>query len=233
MTTTDRVQEVLGLAKTPIAIGFLEKAPEGVPQWQGSVPAGCVFWMKAQQGQSFYTVAADHYNCAVGSYTHNIPLPAERAKELEETIGAMVSANYLAMAEVPGIPTLKETPAVVAYGPAASAGFEADVVVVACSPAQAMLLYEAAIKAGASTGLASSLGRPACAVLPLAVNSKAAALSLGCKGNRTFTGLGDGEMYVTVPADQWAAVAEKLTEAVTANETMGGYYQNKKDQFAA
>jgi len=233
VTNSTRVQDMLGLAKPPIAIGFLEEAPADVPQWQGSVPAGCVFWLKAQQGQTFYTVPADHYNCAVGSYTHNIPLPAERAKELEETIGAMVNANYLAMAEVPGIPTIKETPKVVAYGPAASAKFAADVVVVACSPAQAMLLYEAAIKAGASTGLASSLGRPACAILPLAINTHSASLSLGCKGNRTFTGLADGEMYVTVPADQWEAVADKLAEAMQANETMGGYYQNKKDSFAA
>lgn len=228
-----RVQELLGLAKPPVAIGFLAEAPADVPQWQGSVPAGCVFWMKAQQGQSFYTVASDHYNCAVGSYTHNIPLPADRAKELEETIGAMVNANYLAMAEVPGIPTLKQTPKVVAYAPVTSAQFPADVIVVACTPAQAMLLYEAAIKAGASNGLTNSLGRPACAVLPLAINTHAASISLGCKGNRTFTGLGDGEMYVTIPADQWEAVADKLTEALAANETMGGYYQNKKDSFAA
>ncbi len=231
--TASRVQELLGLTKSPIAIGFLAEPPAGLPQWQGAVPAGCVFWLKAQQGQSFYTVAADHYNCAVGSYTHNIPLPTERAQELEETLKTMVGANYLAMSEVPGIPTLKQTPKVVAYGPAVTAAFPADVIVVACNPAQAMLLYEAAIKAGASNGLAGALVRPACAVLPLALNTHSASLSLGCKGNRTFTGLAEGEMYVTIPADQWEAVANKLAEALSANQTMGRYYQSKKEQFAA
>jgi uncharacterized protein (DUF169 family) len=233
-TTSQRVQQLLGLVKPPIAIGFPDEAPASVPQWTGSrQPAGCAFWMFAQQGKAFYTVQADHHNCAIGSYTHNIPLPAERAKELEETIGTMVSANYLAMAEVPGIPTLKHSPNFVAYGPADSDSFPADVIVVACSPAQAMLLYEAAIKAGVSSSLASTLGRPACAVLPLAINGGNAALSLGCKGNRTFTGLPDGELYVCVPAAQWEAVAAKLNEAVEANHTMGNYYQNKQDQFAS
>ena len=43
----------------------------------------------------------------------------------------MVQNNYLAMAEVPGIPVLQDSPQVIAYGPADSAPFEADVVMVA------------------------------------------------------------------------------------------------------
>ena len=56
-----------------------KRAPAEVPAWSGGpAPSGCTFWQKAQQGQTFYTVPADHYNCAVGAYTHKISLPAER-----------------------------------------------------------------------------------------------------------------------------------------------------------
>jgi uncharacterized protein (DUF169 family) len=234
MTNTSRAQELLGLSKPPIAVGFLPEPPAGLPAWSGGqVPAGCAFWLKAQQGQSFYTVPSDHHNCAVGSYTHKISLPPERANELEDTLGFMVQNQYLDLAEVPGIPTLPETPGAIAYGPAAAARFPADVIVIAATPAQAMLVYEAAIKAGAGGALTSTLGRPACAVLPLARNSGSPSLSLGCKGNRTFTGLPDGELYVCMPADKWEAVAGKLIEILSANAALGNFYESRKEQFAA
>ncbi len=228
------IKEMLGLSKTPIAIGFLASPPAGVPQWNGdAVPAGCVFWQKAMSGQTFYTVPSDHFNCAVGSYTHNIPLSQERAHELNDTIGFMTENNYVAMSEVPGIPTLKTSPAVVAYGPVDQAGFNPDLVLIAANPAQAMLVYESVIKAGAGNALTNALGRPACAILPLTMGNGQTAISLGCKGNRTFTGLPDHEMYVAIPAEKWEGVVQKLTEVLDANSVMGKHYTNHKAQFAA
>lgn len=216
-----------------IAIGFFDSPPPGVPRWQGgAVPAGCVFWEKAMSGQTFYTLPADHYNCAVGSHTHSIPLPAERAHELNETIVFMARNNYVATEEVPGIPTLARSPGAVAYGPMEGAAFKADVVLIAAKPAQAMLLYEAALKAGAGGAIANALGRPACAVLPLTMASRQASLSLGCKGNRTFTGLADEEMYVAIAGDKWEAVLEKLAEASEANAAMERFYRGRKTQFS-
>jgi len=216
-----------------IAIGFFDLPPPGVPRWQGgAVPAGCVFWDKAMRGQTFYTLPADHYNCAVGSHTHRIPLPTERAHELQDTIAFMARSSYVATEEVPGIPTLAMTPGVVAYGPVEDAGFKADVVLIAAKPAQAMLIYEAALKAGAGSALTNALGRPACAVLSLTTGSRETSISLGCKGNRTFTGLPDEEMYVAIPGDKWPSVAGKLAEAQEANEAMGSFYQGRKAQFS-
>jgi uncharacterized protein (DUF169 family) len=227
------VKEILGLEKEPIAIGFLDEAPQGLEKWSaGEVPAGCAVWQKAASGQSFYTVPEDHYNCAVGSYTHKIELPEARAGELMETLEFMAGNNYVAMSEVPGIPTLGKTPAVIAYAPLDSASFPPDVVLLSLNPAQAMLIYEAAVKAGAGNALTNALGRPACAVLPLTLATEATSVSFGCKGNRTFTGLGDGEMYVAIPGARFAAVVEKLSEAHQANCAMASYYEEKKARFA-
>jgi uncharacterized protein (DUF169 family) len=215
-----------------IAIAFFDSPPPGIPRWKGGpVPAGCVFWEKAMRGQTFYTVPSDHYNCAVGSHTHKIALPAERAHELNDTLAFMAQKNYVAPAEVPGIPTLAKSPGAVAYGPVEGAGFKPDLVLIAAKPAQAMLIYEAALKARAGSALTSALGRPACAVLPLATTSSQTAISLGCKGNRTFTGLPDEEMYVAIPGDKWQAVLDKLAEAREANAAMESYYCDKKTQF--
>ncbi len=233
MTQSRSVQALLGLPVPPISIGLFDTPPLGLAPWEGGeVPAGCAFWREAQQGSSFYTVPSDHYNCAVGAHTHGIPLPLAREQELMQTVGFMVENSYIAMEEVPGIPTLSKTPGVIAYGPADDGAFPPTVVLVAAQPASAMLLYEAAIVAGVSNGLMTTLGRPGCAILPLAHSSGAASLSFGCKGNRTFTGLPDDQLYVCIPGDKWPAVAEKLEAVCAANQTLGAYYEAKQEALA-
>jgi uncharacterized protein (DUF169 family) len=181
---TSEIQQALGLSKPPVAIGFLDAPPAGVEQWAGgSVPAGCSFWRAAWDGKSFYTVPSDHFNCAVGAYTHGIAIPADRGAVLQDTIGFMVGNGYLRMAEVPGIPVLPAAPAFIAYAPAEIAAFTPDIVLIAARPQSAMLIYEAALLAGAGDALTHALGRPGCAVLPLAQKSGTAAMSFGCKGN--------------------------------------------------
>lgn len=220
------LQQQLGITRAPIAIGFLDEIPFGVEAWNGgAVPAGCSFWRSAMEGRSFYTVPSDHYNCAVGAYTHAISVPAERGNALMDTIGFMVGSGYLQMAEVPGIPVLPAAPKYIAYSPAESAVFPADVVLLAAKPASAMLIYEAALRAGAGDALTHTLGRPGCAVLPLSVKTGQAALSFGCKGNRTFTGLPDEELYVSIAGPKWEAVESALTEILSANKVMGAHYK--------
>jgi uncharacterized protein (DUF169 family) len=224
------IQETLGLSKAPIGVAFLDEPPAGVKQWSGGpVPAGCSFWREAMNGQTFYTVPADHYNCAVGAYTHNIEQPEERSAALNDTIGFMVGSGYLQMAEVPMIPVLPKTPRYVAYGPVADAKFHPDVVVITATPAEMMMIYEAALRSGAGSMAPPALGRPGCAILPLTLNSGASAFSFGCKGNRTFTGLPDSEMYISIPGAKWDAFVAAMGEIVKANVTMEAHYKAHED----
>ena len=67
----------IGLTRRPVAVAFRDAPPPGVPPFKGTVPSGCSFWRLAAEGATFYTVPADHYNCPIGAYTHNIPLPPD------------------------------------------------------------------------------------------------------------------------------------------------------------
>jgi uncharacterized protein (DUF169 family) len=226
------IRDRLGLSSSPVAVGFFEAPPAGVARWDGgAVPAGCSFWRQAMNGKTFYTQASDHYNCAVGSHTHGIALPAERAGELMETVGFMVSSQYLDMSEVPGIPVHKGPNAVVAYAPLDEAPFSPHAVICAANPGTAMILYEAALRSGAGDGLTPTLGRPGCASIPLAESTGKAVLSFGCKGNRTFTELSGAELYFVVPGAAWPKVEAQIETVLAANETMTGYYEAKKSQF--
>ena len=205
--------------------------PAGLPRWDGpALAAGCGLWPQAAAGRSFYTLASDQFNCAVGCHTHRLELLPERAGELGQAIGLMTECGYLAPEEVAGIPMLASTPRAVAYGPADNPGFAADVILIA---AQAMLLNEAALQAGAGNPLTNALGRPACAVLPLSVASGTASASFGCKGNRVNRDLPDSEMYLSIPAAKWHAVKLALAAKLAANATMGHYYIEKRAAVAA
>src|SRR5207245_407068 len=101
-----QLTEALGLQRRPVAVAFRSTPPAGIPKFTGTEPSGCSFWRLAAAERTFYTVAADHHNCPIGSYTHNMPLPPERSGELTQTLGLMTELGYLKMEEVPGIPRL-------------------------------------------------------------------------------------------------------------------------------
>jgi uncharacterized protein (DUF169 family) len=208
----------LAMSQRPVAITFLEKEPTGIEKFSGTEPAGCSFWRLAAAGRSFYTVPADHFNCAVGAYTHRVQLPPEREKETGTMLGMMFDLGYVRPEEVPGIPRLAEEPAAIVFAPLADAPVAPSVVLFACRTASAMLLNEAAIRAGAASPL-PLLGRPTCMALPAAMQY-GTVTSLACIGNRVYTGLGEGEMYVVVPGARLESVSEALGAISTANKTL-------------
>jgi uncharacterized protein (DUF169 family) len=227
-----RVREILGLRRLPIKIGFLDKLP-ALPRWVGGpVAAGCVFWDAAMDGKSFYTIAADHWNCAVGSHVHQIRLPADRAGELNDTVGFMIETRYLDAAEAAALPTLEREPGAVAYAPASSDAFEADVILMAATPGALVLIEDAAHRAGISGDGLVPVSRPSCATLPLATKNQALSLAFGCKSNRVFTQIGADEAYAAVPARKWDLFVDKLYEVQRATLTMGTYFQAHAAKFA-
>ena len=225
------LSEILGLRRRPVAVTFGEHPPAGVPKFAGTAPSGCSFWRIAAAGRAFYTVAGDHYNCPIGSYTHNIALPAERAPELEQTLSFMTGIGYLDMAEVPGIPRLPKTPGVVTYAPLGDTPVDPDLVLVAGRPGRVMLLQEAALRAGVGAHVAF-LGRPTCMALPAALAGGVVS-STGCVGNRVYTDLGEDELYVVIPGKDLATIAEQVRTIAAANATLLDYHRGRRESLAS
>ena len=220
----------LGLPRRPVAVAFRSSPPPGVPKFSGIVPSGCSFWRLAAAERTFYTVPADHHNCPIGSYTHNIPLPPERAAELPQTLGLMTELGYLKMEEVPGIPRLPQTPSVVIYAPLAEAPVDPDVVLVAGRPGRVMLLQEAALRAGIAAP-APLLGRPTCMALPASM-AQGVIASTGCVGNRVYTDLGEDELYVMIPGKDVARVAAEAQTIASANQKLSDYHRERRRALA-
>jgi uncharacterized protein (DUF169 family) len=219
---TDR----LTMSRRPVAVTFLDNEPAGIPKFSGTEPAGCSFWRLAAEGKTFYTVPSDHFNCAVGAYTHNIQLPPERIHETEATLGLMFNLGYVRPEEVPGIPRLSKEPAAVAFAPLGDTPVEPSVVLFTCKISSAMLLNEASIRAGASSSL-PLLGRPSCMALPAAL-AQGTVSSLGCIGNRVYADLNADELYIVVPASKLQAVSDALGVITAANAALQDYARGRQ-----
>ena len=103
------------LSRRPVAVSFLDVVPANVNAFEGTEPSGCSFWRLAAAGRVFYTVPKDHFNCAVGAHTHNLPLSPERERETEQTLKMMFDLGYVKPEEVPQIPQLRRAPAAILY----------------------------------------------------------------------------------------------------------------------
>lgn len=148
----EKIASAVSLSRRPVAVSFLDVPPPGVPKFEGVQPSGCSFWRLAATGGAFYTVPGDHFNCPVGAYTHNIALSPEREQETSEILKMMFDLGYVKPEEVPQIPRLPNSPSVILYAPLGDGPVAPDVVLIACKPSAAMLLNEAANRAGVASG---------------------------------------------------------------------------------
>ena len=225
-----KITTAVKLGRRPVAVAFLDSIPADVPHFEGTEPSGCSFWRLAAEGRIFYTVPENHFNCAVGAYTHNIALSPERASESEQTLKMMFDLGYVKPDEVPHIPRLAKAPAAILYAPLGESPSDPDVVLVACKPDAAMLLNEAAARAGVASG-APALGRPTCMALPASLQH-GAILSLGCIGNRVYTGLGNDEIYLVLRGTDLPALAGALSSIINANSALQEYAKGRRSQLA-
>lgn len=225
-----QLTSVLHLSRRPVAVAFRDTPPDGVAALTGSQPSGCSFWRLAAGGRVFYTVPSDHFNCPVGSFTHNITLPEERQVELTRTLGLMIEIGYIQMEEIPSVPRLPKTPPVTIYAPLAETPVDPDVVLVAGTPSNLMLLHEGALRAGKNA--LPMLGRPTCMAIPAALSGGIAS-SLGCIGNRVYTDIPDDQLYIAVSGPDLPAISEQLVTIAAANETLAEYHRGRRASLAS
>lgn len=222
------LRDALKLDHSPVAISFSQEPPASVPRVNAAAPAGCSYWKMAEEGDVFFTAPEDHFGCPVGAFTHNVDLPAEKAQELQSTVGLMVQLKYLRMEDVPGIPRRTERFHYAVYSPLEKTPVAPDVVLLHGTPRQMMIVAEAAQAIG-SGGPLASMGRPACCAIPHAMTTASASASFGCIGNRVYTGLEDTHFYFAIPGAQIAELTARLADLTSANEELRKYHAARCD----
>jgi uncharacterized protein (DUF169 family) len=216
----------LHLEHPPVAVCFADTVPAGVKQFTGSVPAGCRFWQEATQGM-FATVPRDHDLCGIGIYTHNLEASAAAQQDLGDALKVFADLGYVREQDIPLIPVLKNRRPVVIYGPLSQVPLPPDVVLLFVNADQTLVLSEASQQL--EGGLPPAMGRPACAVVPQALNNNQTALSLGCCGARAYLDiLTPGVAVYAIPGQKLAAFTERVAALAKANTVLSAFHMLRR-----
>ena len=226
-THAERLTTALALSLPPVAVAFRDAVPDGVPEYRGSVPAGCVFWQEAAR-QTFATSAGHHALCSVGIHTMNLSrAPASQPEELRTTLEAMMGLDYVREEEVAAIPVRQREARHVLYGPLADFPAEPDLVLLFADARQGLVLSEALGRVDG--GVSPALGRPACAALPHALDQGLASMSLGCCGARAYLdALSDDTALWVLPGSRLGPYCEEIATFASANRTLAAFHERRK-----
>lgn len=227
---TKILEESLHLTLPPVGIALCDSVPAGVPLRQVQAPAGCVFWQDATR-EVFATTAKDHEACAIGTYTHNLATTPAHEQDRADALQVFADLDYLPPAELARIPVLNKRPSSIVYGPLAQMPLAPDVVLLFVRANQQLIIAEAA--SSVDGGTPPAMGRPACAIVPHAVGSQQAALSLGCCGARAYVdALGDDIALFALPGPRLERYVTRIAELVRANATLSQFHQLRRRDVA-
>ena len=208
--SAQRLRDLLGLDDPPVAVSF-DAPPHAGAATPAAQPAGCCFWAPAQQ-QRLDTVATDHANCSVGSYTHGL-IPLEQAAAGADT-AALVGSGWVGEADLMAAAALTFRPSAITYQPLSEAQ-NPDVVLIRLSPKALMTLLSAV----PDLTLAR---KPQCMIVPLA-HAGQVAVSPGCAVSRTRTNLPDDELTCAVPAREVESLIERLEMSTAADRAVSEF----------
>ena len=187
----------------------------------GQVPAGCVFWIQGATG-TFATVAADHANCSVGSYTHGFITLEEAATR--DDVGAVLEAGWVDQAAVMALPHVAERPESVVYGPLAERSTAPDVVLLRINGLGLMTLKDAFPEMPIE-------GKPQCHIVAMAKDQNVVAASVGCALSRSRTGMRSEEMTCVIPGQRLPDVVETLEATAGLDRAMARYASADSKRF--
>ncbi len=225
------LESSLNLSLPAVAISFRDSIPEGIPLFDGAVPAGCVFWERAAQG-GFATSAKDHDLCSIGVYTHNLKDPSPNYEsELQTVMQVLGQLDYVRPADMAHIPVLERRSKYVIYTPLAESPFVPDAVVVLADARRSLVMAEAVQQV--ELGIPPAMGRPACSAVAQAVNSGRAAMSLGCCGARAYLdALSDDVAMWVLPGSKLDEYTERVRILAGANAMLGKFHQLRREDVA-
>ena len=226
------LQKSLNLALPPIAVSISDEVPEGVSDYDGRPPAGCLFWQEAAKGP-FATRTSHHELCAIGVHTHHLANPPDSYEsELGDVLKTMAGMEYVREQDVMEIPVLENETRHVIYAPLDKTPLEPTVVLLFAHSRQSLIITEAVQQV--EPAVPPAMGRPACAVVPQAVKSGRAALSLGCCGARAYLDtLTDDVALWALPGDKVNQYAARIDILARANAVLAEFHSLRRKDVEA
>jgi len=157
-------------------------------------------------------------------HTHHMPLTtAAQQDDLNTCLKVFGDLGYVLPQEIAGIPVLKDEPKYVVYAPLASTPLPPSTVLLFANSRQSLAITEAVQQV--EPGIPPALGRPACAVIPQAINTGKPAMSLGCCGARAYLNvLTDDFALWALPGARIGEYADRIKVLAQANQILTQFH---------
>lgn len=188
----------------------------------GRVPAGCVFWIEGIN-RTFATLAEDHGNCSVGSFTHG--LMDLNTAATKSDVANLVGAKWVREEDFTSIAHVEERPQEIIYGPLADCEVDPDVILLRINAKSLMVAHD-------SWPTLRIEGKPQCHIVAIALEQRQLAASVGCILSRTRTKMGSDELTLAIPASLVESFIESLHETIEADSSVASYAATDSARFS-
>ncbi|OEC85635.1 MULTISPECIES: DUF169 domain-containing protein [Methanobacterium] len=208
------LKERLGLDKSPVAIKFVlreEDIPEGIEKIDENI-RHCEMVQRAAQGAMFYATN-DEQMCKGGASAIGLMEAPEKIKtgEFYQSLGRFSSlgAAKRTLEEIPKIDPMMKA---VIYAPLEDIKYSPDVIVIICTPVQAMKLAQAMVYTRGGKVEASFSGiQSICADAVAGPFTKNTAnITMGCSGSRGYADIKEDEVIVGMNGENIGCVVNAL-----------------------
>jgi uncharacterized protein (DUF169 family) len=140
----------------------------------------------------------------------------------------MCDLDYVRPEEVAAIPVIKREVNYVVYGPLAQFPLFPEVVLLFAHARQGLILSEAVTRV--DKGTPPAMGRPACAVVPQALNHGNATMSLGCCGARAYIdALTDDMAMWALPGGKLERYYTEIAVLARANKALTKFHSRRRE----
>jgi len=211
---SSKIKEKLGLSKSPVAVKFVLR-PEDIPEGIKKIDEGarhCEMVQKASRGEIFYATGEEQ-TCKGGAAALGLVEPAEKVKTGEMYLGlGRFSSLGSAKRTMDAIPKIEHMMYALMYAPLEKAEFDPDVIVVICTPAQAMILAQAIVYtlggrfeadfAGIQSLCADAVAGP--------FTRKRPNITMGCSGSRKYAEIEPDEVIIGLNGENIGCVVNAL-----------------------
>lgn len=139
--------------------------------------------------------------------------------------------EYVRPEDLPSIAKLEHKVNYVLYSPLESTPLKPDVVLLFTHSQQSLIITESVQQVDPS--IPPALGRPACSIVPQAINT--AALSLGCCGARAYLKSLSDEvaLWAHCPVERLEQYVSRISTLAKANETLSQFHQIRHKKIQA
>lgn len=204
------LRNLLNLKYAPVAIGLGGAPTSSFPQLEGKMEF-CRMWAEAQRGKAFF-VTAENHDCFPGMY--HLGLLDESSKEavcrfwVKQVYAYSQKAVEKYVANLPHLDN--KSVSLMCISPLEKASFEPDIILVRCSPEQAMLLLWTY---SCNTGevVQGETGTAMCSTLVIKPYlNKKPSFAIGDPGGRYIIGLAEKEVMVSIPYSLYETILKTL-----------------------